>query len=341
MHKKSIVKYRFRLTFFHFKPGFFRIPENSVPLELEKGQQSELRARDADTLAGATKFHIEGRGFPDQASARACGERLRDRLRVLNAMLELGLVIPLDDSTASRIALADKEEIYKKTGRIVLETIVGLCVFPDSNDHVEFVFSTAIDLVHKKPDYVLDALRNLWRIEMTLDTQTDDALNIMNMSVTESSPRAGFLVAFLALERLIDRMPRSEDAINLLTTFQNCVRNANLGDHEKSSLIGALGNLCEESFSTALARFSRRIKKPNRIGGMSVKDFFSKCIDVRNKIAHGASLPADIDLGMMSHELRKMVLTIIWITHRIPMVSVAVPGLSVSMPDRTISIRAL
>jgi|SRR5208337_527958 len=89
--------FRFRLTFRHSSPGFFRFEEQSIPVELAEGLDLILTARDADSLARAARFHIEGRGFPYEESARSVGERLRLRLRVLSSLLGLGIAVPAVD----------------------------------------------------------------------------------------------------------------------------------------------------------------------------------------------------------------------------------------------------
>jgi hypothetical protein len=335
------LKYCFRLTFSHPAPGFFRINEKSIPLGLDESHEFNLMARDSDTLAGAKYFHIEGHGFLDEATAKVSGERFRVRLRLLNALLALGIIIPIVDSKSGGVSPDIKKDLYEKTGHVALDTIVGLCVFPDDGKHFEYIMTGDIDVHPSNPDYVIDAIRNLWPIEMTLDDRTEDALNIVNISVTESSPRAKFLTAFLALERLIDKSSRSDAAKELLRSFQESVKYSTLKARDKASLIGALAMLNDESFSNALTRFSQRIKKPDKVGGFTVREFFSICINVRNMIAHNALLPPEIDLNMMANELRMMVLNLIWIKRGIPNVSVKIPPSLVSIPAGGLSFRVL
>ena len=335
------MMYRFRLTFFHSAPGFFRVQEQSVPLDLEEGHEFVLTARDADTLASAKKFHIEGRGFPDETTARDCGERLRVRLRVLNAILELGITIPLVDSTSGWVSPNVKKDTYEKAGCIVLDPIVGLGVFPDDDKYFEYVISADLNVYPSRPDYLMNALRKLWPIEIVLDDRAEDALNIVNISTLESSPRVKFLMIFLALERLLDRSSRSDAAIELLEKFQESVKTSGLNNREKDSLIGSLAMLREESFSSVLIRFAQRIEEPQDVGGLPIRKFFSMCIEARNKIAHNATLSPDIDLNMMSSELRKAVLSLIWTTHGIPTVSLDVPASAISRPAGWFSIRVL
>jgi hypothetical protein len=77
------MAYKFRLTFHHTVPGFFRFEEETASFTLADGTILILTARDAEILAQAARFHIDGLGFEDAETARQAGERLRVRLRVL------------------------------------------------------------------------------------------------------------------------------------------------------------------------------------------------------------------------------------------------------------------
>lgn len=335
------MTYRFRLTFFHSSSGFFRFDEQSISLEIEEGHEYQLTARDSDKLIGATKFHIDGYSFKDEESARSSGERLRVRLRVLNAMLGLGISVPTIDSTSGSVSSAIKKDVFEKTGGIALDTIVGLAVFPDDERHFEYVMSGNAEVYPSKPDYVLTAIKKIWPIDMSLDDRAEDALNIVNISTTESSPRAKFLTTFLALERLIDRNSRSDPSKNLLAEFQKRVKESDLKETEKESLYGSLAALREESLSSALTRFAASVNEPKEIGGQPTREFFSTCIYARNKIAHNATLPTTIDLNAISNELRKVVLSLIWSRNGIPNVSIEVPASAISIPEGGFSIRVL
>jgi hypothetical protein len=326
----SRVSYRFRLTFHHPVPGFFRFEEQSVPIKIENKHDWDLTARDADKLIDATKFHIESRGYSDERMARESGERLRLRLRVLNAMLSLGLCIPTIDSFSGMTSPEIKSKVLSKTGYVALDTISGLCIIPDDDRHFEYVWSARVEAYPSDHQYLLNAIRDIWPIAMILDDRTEDALNILNIAATESSPRARFLTAYLALERMIDRSPRSEEAKKLIRSFEDGVNSSQLSDKDKISLKGALESLHVESFKSALLQFSERIREPKEISGLPVRDFFSKCVDTRNKIAHNAKLGPEINLQDLSLSLTREVLSLIWTTHGIPSISIFYPGSSVS-----------
>jgi hypothetical protein len=317
--------FRFRLTFHHSSPGFFRFDQQSVPVQLGDEVTVNLTARDADTLSKAKRFHFEGRGFPSEEAARSVGERLRLRLRVLNSLLGLGITVPVVDSRRAVVANAVKEKILRETAGVLVDTIEGLAAISDDPDHFEQVLAGTVDVYPSDPAYLLTALAGIWPVEMQLDERADDALQMTGVATTEMSPRAKFLTTYLALERMIDRLPRSEAAQTLLEELQKQVQDSALDTNDKKSLISSLENLREQSFRAALLALVDKLRPPPTIGGMPGRKFLSKCVDIRNEIAHNAMLDATVDLVQLSAELRNFVLMLIWTMNGIPNVSVNVP----------------
>lgn len=259
---------RFRLTFHHSSPGFFRFDEQSVPLDLGDELTLNLTARDADTLAKAKRFHIEGLGFASEEAARSVGERLRLRLRVLNSLLGLGITVPVVDSRRAAVADAVKEKVRRETGGVIVDTIEGLAVISDDPDHFEQVVAGGASVYPSDPAYVLTALAVVWPVEMQLDERAEDALEILGVATTELSPRAKFLTTYLALERMIDRLTRSEAAQKLIEELQDRVQESALDGGDKKSLVSSLGNLREQSFRTALFALVARLNPAPTIDGM-------------------------------------------------------------------------
>ncbi len=358
---------RFRLTFHHSSPGFFRFDEQSVPLDLGDELTLNLTARDADTLAKAKRFHIEGRGFASEEAARSVGERLRLRLRVLNSLLGLGITVPVVDSRRAAVADAVKEKVRRETGGVIVDTIEGLAVISDDPDHFEQVVAGGASVYPSDPAYVLTALAVVWPVEMQLDERAEDALEILGVATTELSPRAKFLTTYLALERMIDRLTRSEAAQKLIEELQDRVQESALDGGDKKSLVSSLGNLREQSFRTALPFFGAsipgfvglltgrgpfspafalipgrsfrtalfalvaRLNPAPTIDGMPARKFLSECVDIRNTIAHNAMLGASVDLAKASDGLRHFIMSLIWTMNGIPDVSVNVPPSTVQL----------
>lgn len=339
------MQFCFRLTLSHKTPGLFRFNTENTTVELENGQVFWLSARNANTLAEATSFHFEGYGYINELTAREAGERLRLRLRVLNALLGLGITVPLQDSISANVSSIVKDEIREKTSAVVLDTIQGLAVFPDDNMHFECVVSGKVDVYPSDPTYIFKALEKTWNLDITLDQRTEDSLHILNLAEIETSPRANFLTTYLALETLIQREQRSEPAIALLKEFAAQVdkekQDKRLSDKDADSLKGSLASLHNYSFRSALTKFLDKVQSPTEIKGQPIQKFFSECINVRNRIAHNASVDSDLNFDELSRGIREFTLGMIWTFHQIPSISIDVPASTVSIPSGGLTIRVV
>lgn len=323
--------HQFRLTFHHQRPGVFRFDEQTKVISLADGRELHLVARDADTLAKASRFHLEMHSFADEEAARACGEQLRTCLRVLNAVLNLGLTIPGQDSRMANLTDAMKQKQLEEHGVTLIDSIVGLATFPDDGKHAEMVSAGAMNVYPSDPEYVLAAIRTLWaRGTFPFNERQKDALEILGHATAEASPRTRFLLRYLALERMIEVGERSETARFLLQSF---IEQAKVGlpAEEAMQLEGALRSLYKRSVASALRALAARIQDPQEIGGRSIADFFAECVRTRNQIAHDAS-PADAaSLAELADELRRVVLSLIWTESGLAPVSFDVPPSKVQM----------
>jgi hypothetical protein len=260
---------------------------------------------------------------------------------VLNAMLGLGISVPTKDLTSGGLSAAVKEEVREKHGAVALDTIVGLAVFPDDDRYIELVVAGQAQVYPGDPTYLFTALSKVWAIEMRFDDRSQDALEILGHAMTEASPRSKFLLTYLAVERMVERSMRSEAAIELIKQLQDQVRSAGLEAREAASLIGALAQLCERSFSSALIELGRRIKTDEKFCDKPLTKFLSHCVDVRNRIVHNATIPDDVDLNKVSDGLRKFCMMLIWTYNQIPSVTVQVPGSVVSIPKGGLTVRVI
>ena len=332
--------YQYRLTIASSRPGIFRFSEASKQFDLSD-HSVELVAREADSLEGATKVHFNGYEFLDEEQARLAGERLRLRLRVLDAVLGLGLNVPLNDSVSGRASEAVKREALEKHGATVVDSVFGLAVHPNDGSHVEYVFSA--EGSNRKPDgtYLLDGLRSLWELDMTLDDRAEDALAILGAAGREPTDRARFLTCYLALEALIPRRERSAAAKDLLDKLKRSIRESSLEASERDSLTGAIGALEWESFPVALRNFISRIQDPPSVKGKSLSAFLTSCVAARNAIAHRSPLDLDLPLNELTTGLRDFTLSVIWGLNRIPTFSVDVPADQIAFAPGAIQIRVL
>ncbi len=333
--------YRFRLTFGSTNAGIFQFDSDEISLDLADGKNLELTARNADVLKKATLFHFEMRGYPDEASAREAGNHLRLRLRVLNAMLGLGLNIPTEDVRRVQIGQNEKDDIFAEFGTIVVDNVSGVSVFPDDKHYIEQVWDGHINALKIDPLYALKGLTTLYTYELTLDQKSEDALRILNLANHETSAKAAFMANYLALEPLVTRKPRSEAARALIKQLRSQVQSSDIEDSEKDALIGILDNLHTESFKSALLKLADRIKGPFQINGKPIKDFLVECVAVRNRIAHRVEIGNTTNLQELNEGLRQFILTLIWTFNGIPNITINIPAHTLSIPEGGLTMRIL
>jgi hypothetical protein len=339
--------FRFRLRLAARQPGKLPFPKPEVQIAVSDSLTLEVAARNAETLEAATNFHIDGPGFLSPETASIAAEALRVRLRLLNAILGLGLNIPVGNKISAQVSDEIKTKLKAEQGATVVDSVWGASVFPDDGLHFEYVVSGNIAVSPSDPQYLLEGIKKLWELDIALDKQSEDALQILCLATQETSDKAAFLTSYLALEELVDRRPRSDAAKEVLQRFQKELSELGadsehpLPQEEANSLVGVLGSLSEESFSSALSRLGRQITQPTEICGLSVPKFLSACIDARNKIAHHAEPETTVPLTDLSKSLREFVLMLVWTRNKLPNFTLNTPPSAVSIPPGGLSIRVM
>lgn len=343
----STPSFRFRLRIASKQGGKFAFEQPEVTTALSESLTLEFAARNAESLDKATNYHIDAGGFESEQAARKAAEALRVRLRLLNAILNLGLNIPTDDKISGYLSDVIKDGVKTEHGATAIDSIWGINVYPDDGLHFEYVFGGNIEVRPSDPSYIFEGLKTLWKLDISLDIVSETALHILWLASQETSDKAAFLASYLALEQLIDRKPRSDAARAQIRRFQQELKELSatnpeaIAGPELQSLNGALAALSEESFSSALARFGRSITAPTLIKGVTPQKFFSACIDARNKIAHQAEPSTEIALGELAAGLREVVLGIIWNRNKLPPFSMTTPPSALSIPAAGMQIRVM
>lgn len=329
--------YRFRLRFSAKTAGILPFDVDRKSIELGDGLTADLVARNAETIAGATSLHLEAGGFETEQAARDAGERARVRMRLLNAILSLGLNVPATDTPTPNASQSLKYVMEGQSDLRVMDGVWGLAVYPDDDKHLELSIDAELSMRLEDPEYICETLQALWQIDCDLDQASEVALHLLGGSILEGSDKAAFLTCYLALEQLIERLTRAGSSFELIQRFKKQVDRAAerkrnpISAAERASLRAALDNLKRESFKSALLRFAAGIEQPKAIRGVPLKKFLVKCVDTRNRIAHGGTVDGET-LTSMVHHLRQIVLTMIWRRNRLPRLDVQRPTTIASMP---------
>lgn len=331
------MAYKFRLTAHTPTRGFFYLDEPCASVDLGEDGELAVVPRDADKLIDATKYHFDCGGFPSAEVANSRGEKLRQTLRFLTAILDFQLVIPSEDKETGWVSDGFKKPIQDDGGN-VLNTRSGLSVFPDDGKHFEYIVSAAGIVATSEPTFLLGAVRELWNTEIQIDDASRQALEIMSLSAAEASPGTKFLLSYLALEQLVPRKKRSDEAQALLDSMRELVNRSTLAEREKKALIGSLSGLNQESFGSALKQYVDSIKDSAPIEGFSIPDLVKKSIELRNQIAHKADPIDAAEIQLITRALRRFTVTMIWTLNHLPSVSFERPADKVTINEMEVRI---
>lgn len=322
--------YKFRVTLSHSNPGFFNLDCSSFGYEVNRDIGLEVFARDSDQLIHATKYHIDCGGFESEELAFATGEELRKKLRLLNSILDLGLVIHTKDVITGNVSDSVKNSVKEK-GVVLLDPRVGLSVIPDDGLHGELISAGSFRVRISDPIFLFDAVKSVWDFKFEFNEKAEDVIELLNLSSAESSPKIKFLTVYLALEQLIIIKERSRETQELIRRFIRETKASNILDEEKASLVGSLSNLTKGSFSGALKTLSKSILSPKEIQGFAPEELASKAIGLRNKIAHKLEITKDTDINVITKGVREMTLGLLWSEYKLPEFSIYRPADSVSL----------
>ncbi|HZL51464.1 MAG TPA: hypothetical protein VFC37_11010 [Terracidiphilus sp.] len=339
--------YKFRLRLGAKQVGKFAFKSSFEQCALPDGTQLTLVARNADSLEHATAFHLDCGGFATESWAKSAGEALRTKLRLVNAILGVGLSIPVGDTPSGGVSTQVKQEVLARNAGIVIDSVWGLQTFPDDGNHFEYVMGGNLNVQPSEPGYIFSALKAIWGASVKLDTSSEEALQILVLAGLETSDKAAFLTTYLALEQLINRTKRSTLARELIERFGKDLERASSRKRspitlaEAQSLRGALNALQEESFSSAFSRLGHSLANPTHIQGIAVKRFISVCISARNNIAHQAEPKSIYPLNQLTAGLRELALGLIWTRNALPTLSFSTPASAISASPGSVKLRAL
>jgi hypothetical protein len=180
--------FRFRLRLAARLPGKLPFTKPEVQVEVSEGLTFEIAARNAETLDVATNFHVDGTGFESAEAATLAAEALRVRLRLLNAILGLGLNVPVGNKVSAQVSEEIKNKLKSEQGATIIDSVWGASVFPDDGHHFEYVVSGNVVVSPSDPEYLLEGIKKLWNLDISLDKQSEDALQILCLATHRRLP---------------------------------------------------------------------------------------------------------------------------------------------------------
>lgn len=137
--------------------------------------------------------------------------------------------------------------------------------------------------------------------DLEISDKEELAIELFCSSQLNTQPNSQFVILVTAVEALIDREQRSDEALKLIDVFKEEIRNTGLDPRERDSLVGSLQDLRLESIKRAGLRLAQSLETEYKVGPgrkLNADDFFSKCYDLRSEIVHANSMePEDKEMA--------------------------------------------
>lgn len=298
----------FRIPFTMPRQRLLGLPEDRFSLHDDGEHRVWLRssAIEAPPLSEATNLVIRGEGYASKTQAAVEGEMWRDVISRAFARLHLAADFG-DRLPFASLTEAGEAWLSARHGSPVLADRPGVTVFEDQPG-LRFVSSRADARVRAGEDSSRQALSRSAQLQERLLGPERLAFDLYSGSFFQPSSDSRLLMLMMAVETLIDPLPRSLEARRHVSTLiQATEANPDLTPSEHQSLQGSLRWLMSESIGQAGRRLVRRLE-PRRYMGKPPAVFFTGCYEVRSALAHGhVPRPNHVDVGVLAAGLEALV----------------------------------
>lgn len=237
-------------------------------------------------LAEVTEAALYGSGYANPQQAESAGERWRSVLQVSFARLNIG--VDFYERVHDLMGRASDEwlaQLSQEHGRRVVNDQPGVVTYEEPRPL--FVSGKAEGVVRPSTRRAAgtfaaaDGLRDLEVSE--LDRL---AFEVYAASFYQPSADARLLLAIMAVESLIEPLPRPPAVQEFVDDMMRQVRDSGLPKDQISSLIGSMKWLRNESIGQAGRRVVSVLGE-RKYHGMSPAKFFTKCYELRSALVHG------------------------------------------------------
>ena len=113
------------------------------------------------------------------------------------------------------------------------------------------------------------------------------AYDLYSASLSMESVDSRFVTLVMAIEALLEPLPRERQVIAHVEHMIEATRDSSLPDEQIRSIVGTLGWLRKESIQQAGRRLVRERLGDRQYAGQSPGRFFTSCYKLRSDLVHG------------------------------------------------------
>ena len=266
-----------------------------------------LRAASADkSIKDAEQWALFGEGYTSESEAEEAGMRFQDALMITLAKMRIG--VDFGERSPKGAVTEYALGLLQKGGKRFLNDVHGLQVYL-SEPKPRFIRVGIPTLTSGSP---LLTFQNEFHGAIVQNRRLTDrerlAFSLFNASFFETRAESRFLLLVMAVEVIIEPLPKSRKAVQHVDRFIEETKHAPLNPDERVSLIGSSKWLRNESISKAGKRLvSERLGDKN-YNDIAAPAFFSRVYSMRSRLVHGGTpFPTFSQISGMAAHLTEFV----------------------------------
>ena len=264
--------YKFRLSFLLPEDSSFIGDEESTEVLARNSESLKLVARDKEKgLGSSNRFDLIGGRYVTFEEAKEAGEAAHVAL--------------LYYATTNCVGINFGEYVLAGELTKAGDDRLGLTVFEGEPTYRLVGLPVSLEVGRSTQAFV-KTMQDAFRRYALTSPRAEIATELFTASFFENPPRARFLFLYMSFEVLLEPLPRSPEAQELVSEMMEIARNAEIPKEDRESLLSALGGLKKESIRKTGGKLADGLLSGSLYDSLSPEEFFDKINRIRNDLVH-------------------------------------------------------
>lgn len=266
------------------------------------GETVTLRAVPSTaTFADATDIAVHGQPYASEAEAAEAAARWRGITQKAFASANLPADFG-DRAPRGGVTEFGLKALEADLGQRVVNDRLGTTIYECEPEPRFVMVGTPVATVGRNVERLIQGFDVAGELDVRMSERDQLAYDLYSASFSETSADARFVMLMMAVETMIDPVPRADHVQDHVRTLMADTKASDLPPHEVKSILGSLNWLLAESINQAGRRLARTVGD-REYGGQQAERFFSSCYELRSALVHGGDPRPDravVD-GMAAH----------------------------------------
>ncbi len=227
-------------------------------------------------------------GFNSETEAHTAGSRVKTALILTGILLGVGIDAGNDQITSAAFTTKDG-----KPDERLLPKVHGLQVVPDIDGLLFGSLQFGRPYTPMSPDTFQKKVAECYALDKPLSEKQVLAAQLYNHSHFHATDAVRFVTLISSVESLAERRKRHSQVLDLIEQMVQIARKTlGPGEANTASLIGGIRNLKYESIGTACRALVKEYC------GAAKAKAFARQYEIRSRLLHNGTPPAEIDLNL-------------------------------------------